>query len=148
MKLYLCPSSWRCVDTTKFFGCELGSQTTIDDKIERYIVNGEHTAARFQDLLDLFIQKYVLCANCGNPETNMVRKLRSFSVYLSFYLSIYLSISISIFLPLPSLFFPLLSHFIFSLFCRAKKNISLCSHLVLVPFSIVLHSDVACYRST
>lgn len=57
--------------TTKFFGCELGSQTTIDDKIERYIVNGEHTAARFQDLLDLFIQKYVLCANCGNPETNM-----------------------------------------------------------------------------
>lgn len=56
---------------TKFFGCELGSQTVMDVKVDRYIVNGEHTAGRFQELLDEFIKKYVLCANCGNPETNL-----------------------------------------------------------------------------
>ena len=59
-------------DPTKFFGCELGSQTIVDSKTDRYIVNGSHTAARLQELLDEFIKKYVLCVNCSNPETNMV----------------------------------------------------------------------------
>lgn len=40
-----------------------------DTKNERYIVNGSHDSAKLQDLLDGFIQKYVLCAGCGNPET-------------------------------------------------------------------------------
>ncbi|TKR69914.1 hypothetical protein L596_022005 [Steinernema carpocapsae] len=54
---------------TKYFGCELGAQTNIDNKNERYIVNGEHDAAKLQDILDGFIRKFVLCTACDNPET-------------------------------------------------------------------------------
>lgn len=48
----------------------LGAQTNFD-KNERYIVNGSHDAAKLQDILDGFIQKYVLCSNCKNPETEL-----------------------------------------------------------------------------
>jgi len=57
---------------TKFFGCELGAQTTFDDKNERYIVNGAHNAERLRELLDTFIDKFVLCKSCKNPETDLV----------------------------------------------------------------------------
>lgn len=40
-----------------------------DPKNERYIVNGSHESSKLQDLLDGFIQKYVLCPSCHNPET-------------------------------------------------------------------------------
>lgn len=62
------------LDPTKYFGCELGAQTNFDLKNERYIVNGEHDASKLQDLLDGFIRKFVLCANCENPETVLVWK--------------------------------------------------------------------------
>ncbi|VDO55642.1 unnamed protein product [Haemonchus placei] len=54
---------------TKYFGCELGAQTNYDARNERYIVNGEHDAAKLQDILDGFIKKFVLCPACDNPET-------------------------------------------------------------------------------
>ena len=54
---------------TKYFGCILGAQVNYDNKNDRYIVNGAHDATKLQDLLDGFIQKYVLCQNCKNPET-------------------------------------------------------------------------------
>jgi len=54
---------------TKYFGCELGAQTQMDSKNERYIVNGSHEATKLQDLLDGFIKKFVLCPSCDNPET-------------------------------------------------------------------------------
>jgi len=54
---------------TKFFGCELGAQTQFDVKNDRYIVNGAHDAAKLQDMLDIFIRKFVLCERCENPET-------------------------------------------------------------------------------
>lgn len=57
--------------TTKFFGCELGSQVTIDLKNEKYIVNGAHEAEKLQNLLDGFISKFVLCPSCLNPETTL-----------------------------------------------------------------------------
>jgi len=57
---------------TKFFGCELGAQTTFDDKADRYIVNGAHDATRLRELLDLFIDKFVLCGACKNPETDII----------------------------------------------------------------------------
>jgi translation initiation factor 5 len=60
------------IDTTKFFGCELGAQTILDDKADRWIVNGEHDARRLRELLDVFIDKFVLCAACKNPETDLV----------------------------------------------------------------------------
>jgi len=56
---------------TKFFGCELGAQTTFDEKADRYIVNGAHDATRLRELLDSFIDKFVLCASCKNPETDV-----------------------------------------------------------------------------
>ncbi|KAH8120733.1 eukaryotic translation initiation factor 5 [Phellopilus nigrolimitatus] len=57
---------------TKFFGCELGAQTTSDEKGDRYIVNGAHDASRLRELLDVFIDKFVLCGSCKNPETDLV----------------------------------------------------------------------------
>jgi len=54
---------------TKFFGCELGAQTQFDFKNDRYIVNGVHEAGKLQDMLDIFIKKFVLCPQCDNPET-------------------------------------------------------------------------------
>lgn len=58
--------------TTKFFGCELGAQTSFDEKNDRYIVNGAHNADRLRELLDVFIDKFVLCRSCKNPETELV----------------------------------------------------------------------------
>ena len=57
---------------TKYFGCELGAQTTFDEKNERYIVNGAHSADRLRELLDGFIDKFVLCGSCKNPETEIL----------------------------------------------------------------------------
>lgn len=57
--------------TCKYLGVELGAQTTMDVANDRYIVNGEFDATRFQDLLDGFIKKFVLCLQCGNPETKL-----------------------------------------------------------------------------
>lgn len=59
---------------TKYFGCELGAQTQFDLKNERYIVNGEHDAAKLQDLVHGFIKKFVLCPECENPETVLTVK--------------------------------------------------------------------------
>ncbi|TDL15834.1 eukaryotic translation initiation factor 5 [Rickenella mellea] len=57
---------------TKFFGCELGAQTSFDEKVDRYIVNGAHDATRLRELLDTFIDKFVLCGSCKNPETELI----------------------------------------------------------------------------
>lgn len=57
---------------TKFFGCELGAQTPFDEKNDRYIVNGAHDATRLRELLDAFIDKFVLCRSCKNPETDLI----------------------------------------------------------------------------
>ncbi|KAL5963218.1 Eukaryotic translation initiation factor 5 [Taenia solium] len=61
---------------TKYFGCELGAQIHVDDKNDRYIVNGAHDTARLQELLFAFINKFVLCSNCGNPETTLQVKIK------------------------------------------------------------------------
>ncbi|WVQ62098.1 uncharacterized protein L199_000236 [Kwoniella botswanensis] len=55
---------------TKYFGCELGAQTSMAN--DRYIVNGAHTADRLRELLDSFIEQFVLCPSCKNPETELV----------------------------------------------------------------------------
>ena len=57
---------------TKYFGCELGAQTSFDEKGDRYIVNGAHDATRLRELLDGFIDKFVLCGACKNPETDLI----------------------------------------------------------------------------
>lgn len=55
----------------KFFGFELGAQTNIDPKDDRWIINGAHESTKLQDLLDVFIKKFVLCHKCKNPETRV-----------------------------------------------------------------------------
>ncbi|KAI0668699.1 eukaryotic translation initiation factor 5 [Trametes maxima] len=57
---------------TKFFGCELGAQISLDEKNDRYIVNGAHDAKKLRELLDGFIDKFVLCKACKNPETDLI----------------------------------------------------------------------------
>lgn len=54
---------------TKYFGCELGAQTTIQNDI--FIVNGSHDPERLLNLLFGFIKKFVLCTKCNNPETDL-----------------------------------------------------------------------------
>lgn len=56
---------------TKYFGIELGAQTKMDEKNDRYIVNGAFTSEDLQSHLDGFIQKFVLCPSCENPETDL-----------------------------------------------------------------------------
>ncbi|KAI1393904.1 domain found in IF2B/IF5-domain-containing protein [Hypoxylon trugodes] len=58
----------------KYFGFELGAQTNIDPPDDRWIINGAHDAAKLQDHLDGFINKFVLCKKCKNPETDVVIK--------------------------------------------------------------------------
>jgi translation initiation factor 5 len=54
-------------EVTKFFGCELGAQTTFTD---RAIVNGAHRDADLQQHLCKYIDNFVLCRNCRYPETH------------------------------------------------------------------------------
>ena len=58
-------------------------------KNERFIVNGEHDAAKLQDILDGFIKKFVLCPACENPETTLVSSAHLYlaQFILSFLLS-------------------------------------------------------------
>lgn len=56
---------------TKYFGFELGAQTKCDEKNDKWIVNGRHDQETLAALLDGFIEKFVLCKTCGNPETIM-----------------------------------------------------------------------------
>src|SRR5579862_3015504 len=61
---------------TKFFGFELGAQAKVvgDGPTQRHIVNGAHDKEKLQDLLDVFINKFVLCGECKNPETALIIK--------------------------------------------------------------------------
>ncbi|KAL8370395.1 hypothetical protein RB595_000663 [Gaeumannomyces hyphopodioides] len=55
----------------KYFGFELGAQTNLDPADDRWIINGAHDAGKLQDYLDGFINKFVLCKKCKNPETEV-----------------------------------------------------------------------------
>lgn len=60
---------------TKYFGFELGALTTADDERDKYIVNGKHDQHKLAEVLDQFIEKFVLCHCCErNPETKMILK--------------------------------------------------------------------------
>lgn len=53
---------------TKYFGCELGAQVTMD---KDFVVNGSHDPEKLLNLLYGFIRKFVLCSKCNNPETTL-----------------------------------------------------------------------------
>lgn len=68
---------------TKYFGFELGAQTICDEKNDRWIVNGKHEEEDLAKLLDDFIEKYILCKKCRNPETVMIVKKDSIELRCS-----------------------------------------------------------------
>jgi len=53
----------------RYIGYTLGALVDINEGANRYIVNGKHSEEDLAALLDGFIDKYVLCKQCGNPET-------------------------------------------------------------------------------
>jgi translation initiation factor 5 len=53
---------------TKFFG----AQTSEDKKTDRQIVSGAHDVKHLRELLDPFIDKFVLCGSCKYPETDLI----------------------------------------------------------------------------
>eukprot|EP01006_Ploeotia_vitrea_P048125 TRINITY_DN67198_c12_g4_i1.p1 TRINITY_DN67198_c12_g4~~TRINITY_DN67198_c12_g4_i1.p1 ORF type:complete len:446 (+),score=35.24 TRINITY_DN67198_c12_g4_i1:161-1498(+) len=60
-------------EITKFFGCELGAQTsytTEDAGVAKAIVNGSQTTQAMQNLLKIYIEKFVLCKQCHLPEAH------------------------------------------------------------------------------
>lgn len=62
---------------TKFFGHELGAQTQMYPKEDKYIVNGAHDSDKLQTSLDVFIRRFVLCSKCDNPETRLIVRQRN-----------------------------------------------------------------------
>jgi len=57
-------------EITKYFGCEMGSQTSFSAETERAVVNGAHTAQDLQNKLSHYIESFVLCKQCRLPETS------------------------------------------------------------------------------
>eukprot|EP01041_Mallomonas_annulata_P009183 gene9183-19043_t len=57
-------------EITKYFGCEMGSQTTFSAELERAVVNGNHNAQDLQNKLSTYIEQFVLCKQCRLPETS------------------------------------------------------------------------------
>jgi translation initiation factor 5 len=55
---------------TKYFGCELGAQVTMNQDL--FVVNGSHDPEKLLNLLYVFIRKFVLCQKCKNPETSLI----------------------------------------------------------------------------
>ena len=64
-------------EVNKFFGCELGAQTTFSE--DRAVVNGAHNDAVLQQLMHRYIESFVLCPNCGLPETEY--KIKNECIY-------------------------------------------------------------------
>mmetsp|Transcript_26203 Transcript_26203/g.37564 ORF Transcript_26203/g.37564 Transcript_26203/m.37564 type:complete len:408 (+) Transcript_26203:434-1657(+) len=56
-------------EVNKFFGCELGAQSSYSTDTDRAVVNGAHTDAVLQQLMHKYIELFVLCPNCRLPET-------------------------------------------------------------------------------
>jgi len=66
-------------EVNKFFGCELGAQTTYSVETDRAVVNGAHTDVVLQNLIKRYIDTFVLCPGCGLPETEY--KIKSGCIY-------------------------------------------------------------------
>ena len=54
----------------KFFGIRLGTQVSI----QKMSVNGAFKGPELQEALQEYIEQYVLCPSCGNPETDIYVK--------------------------------------------------------------------------
>ncbi len=66
-------------EVNKFFGTELGAQTTYNADTDRAVVNGAHTDQVLQEAIKKYIDVFVLCPQCGLPETDY--KIKSGCIY-------------------------------------------------------------------
>jgi len=55
----------------KYFGTELGANVKMDPQADLYVINGAHDPEKLLELLYKFIEKFVLCNKCKNPETRI-----------------------------------------------------------------------------
>jgi len=55
----------------RFMAYTLGATLEVNEKEGRFIINGNHNKEDLCKILDDFIDKYVLCSKCKNPETVM-----------------------------------------------------------------------------
>lgn len=55
----------------KYFGTELGANVKMDPQADLYVMNGAHDPEKLLELLYKFIEKFVLCNKCKNPETRI-----------------------------------------------------------------------------
>lgn len=56
-------------EVNKFFGCELGAQTSYNEETDRAVVNGAHNDKVLQDNVHKYIENFVLCPSCRLPES-------------------------------------------------------------------------------
>jgi len=61
----------------KFIGYELGTQTQVDTKHQKYIVRGHHDVSCLQKIILRFADMFVICSCCSNPETCLYVKKQS-----------------------------------------------------------------------
>lgn len=55
----------------KFLGIELGVQTRVNARPKQYFIQGKHDGDMLQDVLDRYIQQFVLCEKCVSPHTKL-----------------------------------------------------------------------------
>lgn len=66
-------------EVNKYFGCEIGAQTTYNEKDDKAIVNGAHNDQLLQSCVHKYIQAFVLCPSCHLPETDY--RIKSGCIY-------------------------------------------------------------------
>jgi len=55
----------------KFLSYYLGTQFRLDKHTKLYILNGSQDQVKLRELIFDFIEKYILCRLCHNPETSL-----------------------------------------------------------------------------
>ena len=61
-----------CNHVAKFLAKELATFSKIDN--ERLVLNRKIPSGKINDKLNLYVSKYVICAECKKPDTELVKK--------------------------------------------------------------------------
>ncbi|ELP89207.1 eukaryotic translation initiation factor, putative [Entamoeba invadens IP1] len=69
------PASYIC----RYFGQTLAAASNTDSG--KYVINGKHEYKDLMTALDKFIDKFVLCRKCENPETVMIVKNKTLTLH-------------------------------------------------------------------
>ncbi len=61
----------------KYFGKELGAAAFINES-GQLVLQGRFNVHILSKLLDIFVQRYVICPTCGSKDTKLIKKGRVF----------------------------------------------------------------------